>query len=133
MNQSPLDILNFIAQVIYDKKGINIIAYDVKGLSTITDYLLIAEGNVDRHVIAIGQAIIEETKELGFGPILSEGLRVGEWVVVDFGFAMVHIFGPGLRERYSLDRLWTDSKLIDLKIDTSKVVTPSHSVRYKTI
>ena len=54
--------LNEIAQIIYDKKGFNILAIDVKGISTITDYLIIAEGNVERHCSAIANAIIEDQK-----------------------------------------------------------------------
>ena len=57
MDRNPLELLNDIAQVIYDKKGSNILALDVRGLSSITDYLLIAEGNIDRHVTAMAKAM----------------------------------------------------------------------------
>jgi len=113
-------MLNSIAQMIYDKKGFNILALDVQGLSTITDYLLIAEGNVDRHVVSMARTIVEEMKETGEKPIHTEGMGTGDWVVLDYGPIMVHLFTPGLRAKYSLERLWPDSKLIDLAIDTSK-------------
>ena len=120
MNRTPLKTLNAIAQVIYDRKGFNILALDVRGLSSITDFLLIAEGNVDRHVSSIGRAIIDELEERGEKPIFVEGLGTGDWAVLDYGEIMVHIFSPGLRERYSLERLWKESKIVDLDIDVSK-------------
>jgi len=119
MNRTPLKTLNAIAQVIYDRKGFNILALDVRGLSSITDFLLIAEGNVDRHVSSIGRAIIDELEERGEKPIFVEGLGTGDWAVLDYGEIMVHIFSPGLRERYSLERLWKDSKIVDLTINVS--------------
>jgi ribosome-associated protein len=120
MRRTPLETLNLIAQIIYDKKGFNILALDVRGLSSITDFLLIAEGNVDRHVAAISRAVIDELEERGEKPIHVEGLRIGDWAVLDYGEIMVHIFSPGLRERYCLERLWNESKIVDLDIETPK-------------
>jgi ribosome-associated protein len=119
MNRTPLETLNAIAQVIYDKKGFNILALDVQGMSSITDFLLIAEGNVDRHVSSIAKAITDELNEKGEKPVHAEGLKIGDWAVLDFGEITVHIFSPGLRERYSLERLWSESKIVDLEIDVS--------------
>lgn len=117
--------LNRIAQVIYDKKGVNILALDVKDISSITDYVVIAEGNVDRHVIALARAIMDELHEEGRKPLHSEGLQVGDWVVLDFGDVMVHLFQPGLREKYSLEKLWSESKIVDVEIDVSGPLAPS--------
>ena len=120
MKGSPIETINAIAQIIYDKKGSNILAVEVKGLSSLTDYLIIAEGNVDRHVSSMASTIIKELKKAGGPPLLhSEGLRTGDWVVLDYGDVTVHLFQPNLRERYSLERLWAESKLVDLTIDTS--------------
>lgn len=119
MKKSPLELLNLIAQVIYDKKGANILALDVRNLSSIADYLIIAEGNVDRHVSSIARAIIEELREKGEKVVHVEGLQSGDWVVIDFGGIMVHLFMPGLREKYSLEKLWGDSHIVDLEIDVS--------------
>lgn len=120
MSRTPLETLNTIAQVIYDKKGFNILALDVRGLSSITDFLLIAEGNVDRHISSIGRAIIDELDKRGEKPVHVEGLQTGDWAVLDYSEIVVHIFSPGLRERYSLERLWKMSKIVDLEIDVSK-------------
>lgn len=120
MKLTPLEMLNCIAQVIYDKKGFNILALDIKELSNITDYVVIAEGNVDRHVASIAKAVIEELEERGQTPVHVEGLKTGDWVVLDYSDVMVHLFMPGLRERYSLEKLWNESKIVDLEIDVSK-------------
>lgn len=119
MSRASFEMLNAIAQVIYDKKGFNILALDVQGLSSITDFLLIAEGNVDRHVSAIARSIVEEIREKGEKPIHVEGVASGDWAVLDYGEVTVHIFSPNLRERYSLERLWNESKIVDLEIDIS--------------
>ncbi|EKE08115.1 MAG: hypothetical protein ACD_17C00341G0003 [uncultured bacterium] len=124
MSQSPFGTLNAIAQVIYDKKGFNILALDVQGLSSITDFLLIAEGNIDRHISSIGHAVVEELESQGEKPLHLEGLKTGDWAVLDFGDVMVHLFSPGLRERYSLEKLWQESKIIELEID---VQTPQRA------
>ncbi len=119
MKKSPLESINLVAQTIYDKKGFNILALDVRGLSIITDYLIIAEGSVDRHVTAIGKAIVDELDKQGEDPIHVEGFQTGDWVVLDYTDFIVHIFMPGFREKYSLERLWKESQIVDLKIDVS--------------
>lgn len=117
MKETAQETLNAMAQIIYDKKGSNLLALDVRGLSSITDYLLIAEGNVDRHVISLAKALIDQMEEKGHKILHVEGLKMGDWVVLDYGSIIVHLFMPGLRQKYSLEKLWTDSKIVDLKID----------------
>lgn len=121
MTIPEMPILNRIAQVIYDKKGMNILGLDVRGVSSMTDYVIIAEGNVDRHVIAIADAIIGVLKEEGTKAIHTEGLQSGDWVVIDFLDIMVHLFMPGLREKYRLEELWKEGHILDLTINTSSL------------
>lgn len=121
MTINEMPILNRIAQVIYDKKGMNILGLDVRGVSSMTDYVIIAEGNVDRHVIAIADAIIGVLKEEGTRAIHTEGLQSGDWVVIDFLDIMVHLFMPGLREKYRLEELWRESQILDLTINTNSL------------
>lgn len=111
-----LNLLESIAQAIYDKKGANILALDVKGVSSITDYVVIAEGMVDRHVLALAQEIEHALKEQGERPLNVEGLQHGDWVVLDYGRFMVHLFMPGVRDRYRLEDLYREGKVVDLKI-----------------
>ncbi|MBS0606007.1 MAG: ribosome silencing factor [Parachlamydiales bacterium] len=119
MKAEPLIVLNAIAQTIYDKKGFNILALDVRGVSSLTDFVIIAEGNVDRHVKSIGNAIMISLKELGLRPFYTEGLSTGDWVVLDYMEIMVHLFMPGLRDKYMLEQLWRDGAIVDLQIDTA--------------
>lgn len=111
-------LLDLIGQTIFDKKGMNILALDVKGISSITDYVVIADGMVDRHVIAIAQELLHVLKEKGEKPVYVEGLQNGDWVVLDFGGYMIHLFMPGIREKYRLEELYRDGKIVNLKIET---------------
>lgn len=119
MTADPLISLNTIAQAIFDKKGFNILALDVRGVSSLTDFVIIAEGNVDRHVKSIGNAVMSSLKDLGLRPYYTEGLTTGDWVVLDYMDIMVHLFMPGLRDKYMLEQLWRDGTIIDLHIDTA--------------
>ncbi len=126
MKKDSLELLNSIAQIIFDKKGTNILALDVRGLSTITDYLIIAEGGVDRHVTAIAKTIEEELRKSGEKPAYVEGMQTGDWIVLDYYQVMVHLFIPGLRERYQLEQLWSEAKIVDLNI----IIAPEKSSVY---
>jgi ribosome-associated protein len=97
-----------------DKKALNIMLLDVKGLSTITDHLVIAEGFVDRHAMALAQNCEQSLKDMGKPVFKHEGVHSGEWIVLDFFEFMVHIFAPGYRDRYDLEKLWPEAKLIDI-------------------
>ena len=120
MNKTdPLFYLNAIAQTIFDKKGSNILALDVHEISTLTDYVIIAEGNIDKHVIAIAHAIIERLQQLGQTPMYVEGMRTGDWIAIDYLHIMVHIFMPGLRDKYQLEQLWREGHIVDLQIDVN--------------
>lgn len=112
------EIVSRIAQIIYDKKGFNILALDLSGVSALCDYVVIAEGSIGIHVEAIASAIIENLKELGIYLAHEEGRKTGDWVVLDYSNVMVHLFMPGLREKYQLEKLWPQSRIIELEIDT---------------
>jgi len=109
--------LSSAAQAIYNKKGINILALDVHGVSNLTDYVLIAEGNVDRHVIALAHEVIEALEKQGEKPVHVEGLETGDWVVIDYLNYMIHLFMPGLRDKYRLEEIFRDGKIMDLNLN----------------
>lgn len=127
MKNDPKTVINVIAQAIYDKKGVNILALDLQGVSTLTDYAIIAEGNVDRHVIAIAQGIIEALEKIGEKTVHFEGMQSGDWVVLDFLDIMVHIFMPGLRDRYRLEDLWKEGKIVDTNIVTTAPTSATYA------
>lgn len=122
MKKSTKQILNAIAQTIYDKKGFNILALDVKGLSNLTDYYVIAEGNIDRHVKALSSALLKTLDEIGEKAWHVEGEAQGDWIVIDIGDVIIHLFDPDTREKYSLEELWKEAKIVDLDIKVSQGV-----------
>lgn len=115
-----LEDLNRVAQLIYDKKGFNILVLDVRGICTMTDFFIIAEGTVDRHVKAIAHTIMDEFALEGKHPFHAEGQQEGDWIVLDYGDFVVHLFIPELREKYALEELWDEGQIVDVKIDTSR-------------
>ncbi|MFI5334190.1 MAG: ribosome silencing factor [Chlamydiales bacterium] len=119
MPHDPQDLLNIIAQAIYDKKGVNILALDLRRLKTITDFVVIAEGSVDRHVIAIATAVEEALAKIGEKPSYVQGLEYGDWVVLDYMDLMIHLFAPGVREKYHLEELWKAGEIVELSINIS--------------
>jgi ribosome-associated protein len=120
MEQDKYDFIQKACQAIYDKKGFNILALQVSEISTITDFLIIAEGNVDRHVSAVAQSVIKDIFEAyGVKPRHIEGMDSGEWVLLDYVDAIVHIFMPGIREKFRLEELWSKGKPIELNLALS--------------
>jgi len=120
MVKTPSNIIIQIVQTIYDKKGTNIVALDVRGISSITDFVIIADGNVDRHVIALANELQDLMKKEGERPIHVEGKQSGDWIVLDYFQVVIHLLLPEMRQKYQLERLWPEAKVVDLDL-TSKV------------
>ena len=116
MNKETLPLVNLIAKAIYDKKGMNILAIDVSEVGSTADIVVVAEGTVDRHVIAIAREVEGVMDSSGNPPIYTEGRSHGDWVVLDFGMIAVHLFMPEMRRKYQLERLWADGKLLELDL-----------------
>ncbi|WP_068470185.1 ribosome silencing factor [Parachlamydia sp. C2] len=119
MDQSIFSELNQVAQAIYDKKGFNILVLDVRNVCTMTDYFIIAEGTVDRHVKALTQTIVDQLAQKGIHPLHVEGEKEGDWVVLDYGYFVAHLFIPDLREKYALEELWKEGSVINVQINTA--------------
>lgn len=112
--------LDLIAQAIYDKKGFNILALDLRGISSMTDYVIIAEGSVDRHVKSLATSIRHQLGSVKITPYQVDGEKDAEWVVMDYGDVMIHLFIPDVREKYNLEELWNKAKIVDLDIVVDK-------------
>lgn len=119
MSKQHKKILSEVSQAIYDKKGFNILALDVRGISTMTDYYLIAEGSVSRHVKSLYSAIKDKLSESGIELLHAEGVNESDWIVMDYGDFVIHLFIPDLREKYALEELWTKAKIVDVDIVVS--------------
>lgn len=89
-----------------DMKAVNVKVLDVRGLTDITDTMVIASGTSDRHVRSVADRVVEKAKQAGVRPFGIEGERDGEWVLVDLPDVLVHIMLPRVREFYGLEKLW---------------------------
>lgn len=89
-----------------DMKAVNVKLLDVRGQTDITDAMIVASGNSDRHVRAIADRVIEKTREAGRRPLGVEGTRDNEWVLVDLQDLLLHVMLPRVREFYAIEQLW---------------------------
>jgi ribosome-associated protein len=89
-----------------DMKALEVKVLDVRGLTDIADYMVIASGTSDRHVRSVAQRVVEKTKEAGFRPHGVEGQQDGDWVLIDLHEYIVHVMLPRVREFYGLEKLW---------------------------
>jgi ribosome-associated protein len=112
---SALAFAQRAAQVATDNKGQDVILLDLRGVTDMTDFFLIASGTSDTHVRALGEHIIAELKKEGFPVHHVEGLEKGRWVLLDFVDFVVHLFHPTLRNFYQLERLWADAQEVPLE------------------
>jgi ribosome-associated protein len=103
------DIALFAARVADEKKGEDVVAYDVCGLTDITDYFVIVTAHSKAQVRAICESIALGLKERGLQKLGQEGNESGNWVLLDYADCVIHIFSPELREYYGLESLWGDA------------------------
>lgn len=101
-----------------DKKAYDLVALDLRSIASFTEFFIIATGANQRQVQAIADEIKEQLKEqLSSRPVRIEGYASGEWVLVDYGDFIVHVFNKEAREFYDLARLWLDARKVELPAD----------------
>jgi ribosome-associated protein len=99
--------LNMVLSRLDDMKAEETVTIDLRGKSAFSDYMIVTSGRVNRHVGAIAENVAKGLKETGITNIHIEGLPNCDWVLIDSGDVIVHIFRPEVREFYNLERLWT--------------------------
>ena len=115
MSQLPASAVETPAQVriavgaIQDRKALDLTVLDLSEVSDFTDYFLVSTGGSERQVRAIAEAVDERLRAEGVRPLHIEGQEHGQWVLMDYGDFLVHIFSEPLREYYRLERLWADA------------------------
>jgi len=95
------------------RKAEELCVLDLRELSSFTDFFIIAHGNSSRQNVAIAEAVEAALKASGRRPLSVEGREAAEWVLVDFGSLVVHVFSRAARDRYGLERLWGDAPRLD--------------------
>ncbi len=100
-------LLRQVHLALEDLKAKDAIEIDVRGKTSVCDYMVIASGTSTRHVKSIADEVVRKVKELDVMPLGVEGEREAEWVLADLGDVVVHVMLPRVREFYALERLWT--------------------------
>lgn len=106
----PLETL--ILETLEDDKAEDITVIDLGGKSSIADTMIIASGRSARHVSSLADHLVRKLKEEGYGRAQVEGLANADWVLIDAGDAVVHLFRPEVRSFYQLERIWAGDKHI---------------------
>ena len=101
------ELLATAQQALEDLKAVDPVVLDVRELSSVMDWLIVASGTSSRHVKSLANNVIMKARQQGVRPLGVEGERVAEWVLVDFGDVVVHIMQPAARSFYDLERLWS--------------------------
>ena len=110
-----LDKAKACLEIIKERKAIDPVLFEVKNLTSITDYFLIASGNSSRQVQAITRHLQTEMRVAGFRAYGVEGEQEGHWVLIDYGDVVIHIFYHPIREFYDLEGLWIEAPRINIE------------------
>jgi ribosome-associated protein len=111
----PLTLAQRAAQICLDYKANDVVLLDLRGVTDMTDFFIVASGTSDTHVRSVGEHLAEEMKKLGSPVYHMEGTTQGRWVLLDFVDFVVHVFHPTLRDFYQLERLWADAETVPIE------------------
>lgn len=108
-------LVQSVANAIWDRKGFEVVAYDVSGVLDYTDAMVICSAGSDRHAAAVAENVIDELRtKQGLKPAGEEGVRSGRWALLDFTDVVVHVFHRPVRDYYELDRLYADCPRVEI-------------------
>ena len=99
-------LYSLVMSSLEEEQAQDIVAIPLQGKSSVADYMVIASGRSTRQVAAIAQKLAERIKQAGHGPVRLEGLPAADWVLIDAGDVVVHLFRPEVRSFYNLERMW---------------------------
>ena len=111
----PEEAVMFAAHAAGDKKATDLVLLDLRAVASFTDFFLICTGASTRQVQAISNATEETLQKKGKRPLHIEGYSSGEWILLDYGDFIVHVFSPASRRFYDLERLWRDAGRVEIK------------------
>lgn len=107
------ELTDLVVDALEEVKARDVVRLDVRDLTSVTDYMVVASGTSNRHVKALADAVAEKAKEAGHRPQGIEGEGGSEWVLIDLGDTLVHVMLPRIREFYNLEKLWSMSPTKD--------------------
>jgi len=99
-------LLDLTEKTLADGKAEDLVVIDLQGKSGIADYMVIATGRSQRQVVSVAERLLEALKQNGHGQAAAEGLPHGDWVLIDAGDVIVHLFRPEVRSYYNLEKMW---------------------------
>ena len=111
---SPAEVAAIAAKALEDKKAKDIKVLKITEQTVLADYFVICSGSSAPHIKALVDEVDRQLSEAGEPPTRREGLRSDIWVLMDFGCVVVHVFTEEARKFYDLERLWSDSKVVDV-------------------
>ena len=106
-------LIKLVLDVLEESKAEAVVSLDVRHLTSVTDFMVIANGRSARHVRAVAEAVVQQCKDHNYRPLGIEGADGGEWVLVDMADVVVHVMLPKVREFYELEKLWDLDSLSD--------------------
>ncbi len=101
------DLHQLVLDQLEDDQAQEVVSIPLEGKSSIADHMVIASGRSTRQVAAMAQKLAEKIKQAGYGPVRMEGQNAADWVVIDAGDVVVHLFRPEVRSFYNLERMWS--------------------------
>ena len=113
------DAVTIAAQAAADKKATDLVVLDLRKAASFTEYFLICTGASTRQVQAISDAVEDSLRKSGKRPLHIEGYSSAEWILLDYGDFIVHVFSAASRRFYDLERLWRDAKRAELPADAT--------------
>jgi ribosome-associated protein len=110
----PDELVMIAARAAGEKKATDMLLLDLRQVASFTEYFLLCTGANTRQVQAISDSVEDQLRQSGKRPLHIEGYTGGEWILMDFGDFIVHVFSPAARRFYDLERLWRDALKVDL-------------------
>jgi len=111
-NQGSSPVLTHVVDALLDRKAVDPVVLDLRGLCAATDYFVIVSGTSAAHVRGMAEHLVMALAPAGVEPHHVEGLQQGRWVLLDYVDFVVHVFHPELRDFYQLERLWGDAPVV---------------------
>ena len=114
--KAALQQLQLVRDSLADSKAEDIVHIDIAGKSALGDHMVVASGRSSRHVAAICDHLVRDIKHAGIAAPAVEGLDQGDWVLIDAGDVIIHVFRPEIREFYNIEKMWQTPELEDEKL-----------------